>query len=83
MTLRRGEREGHLLPNSRTRGDWRYDPSRLGSEGAEHFGYKMVAYLRVSNQDQKDDLKARNKSLNGTALAKVGHAKSWPTSDRD
>ena len=66
QTLRRWEREGKLIPDERTPGGRRrYDLARLRPEQfhASDVQRRTVAYARVSNHDQKDDLEQQKQVL--------------------
>ena len=61
-TLRRWEREGKLIPDERTKGNQRrYKISSIRPETLKN--RKVVAYARVSSNDQKEDLERQNKLL--------------------
>jgi len=60
-TLRRWEKEGKLIPDERTKGNQRrYKLSSIRPETLKN--RQVVAYARVSSNDQKDDLE-RQKNL--------------------
>jgi len=66
QTLRRWEREGHLLPDERTPGGQRrYDLARLCSEkfNALETQRCTIAYARVFKHDQEVDLKRQKQML--------------------
>ena len=61
-TLRRWEREGKLIPDERTKGNQRrYKISSIRPETLKN--RKVVAYARVSSNDQKEDLERQKKLL--------------------
>lgn len=64
-TLRRWEREGKLIPERTAGRQRRYDLAKLKPEllHAAPQDRKTIAYARVSNHDQKDDLEPQKQVL--------------------
>ena len=65
-TMRRWEREGHLIPDERTGGKHRrylLSSIRPDMMKREHSKRNTIAYARVSSADQKEDLERQKKIL--------------------
>jgi excisionase family DNA binding protein len=66
-TLRRWEKEGRLIPDSRTEGNQRrYSLESIKPESAHRLNSvarKTIAYARVSSHDQKSDLERQKQVL--------------------
>lgn len=64
VTLRRWEKDGKLLSDSRTFGQHRrYDAYRIQRLFQKHKPKAIVGYARVSSHDQKDDLERQAETL--------------------